>query len=58
MNTRPTLTHLEVERACPEVTVIIPSFNYRDYIEQSLESVFNQTFKNYEVIVVDDGSKD
>lgn len=58
MDTRPTLTHLEVKRACPEVTVIIPSFNYRDYIEQALESVFNQTFKNYEVIVVDDGSED
>lgn len=58
MDTRPTLTHLGVEGACPEVTVIIPSFNYRDYIEQALESVFNQTFKNYEVIVVDDGSKD
>lgn len=58
MDTRPTLTHLGVEGACPEVTVIIPSFNYRDYIEQALESVFNQTFKNYEVIVVDDGSED
>lgn len=58
MDPSTTSTDFGVERACPEVTVIIPSFNYRDYIEQALESVLKQTFKNYEVIVVDDGSND
>lgn len=42
----------------PEVSVIIPTHNYADYIGEALESVFNQSFNNFEVIVVDDGSSD
>lgn len=42
----------------PLVSVIIPTYNHRDYVLQALESVFAQTFKDYEVIVVNDGSPD
>ncbi|GLS89611.1 hypothetical protein GCM10007916_06780 [Psychromonas marina] len=42
----------------PLVSVVIPSYNHQDYIAKSLESVFNQTYKNIEVIVIDDGSAD
>jgi len=42
----------------PTVSVVIPTYNHRDYILQTLESVFAQTFANYEVIVVNDGSPD
>jgi glycosyltransferase involved in cell wall biosynthesis len=42
----------------PEVSVIIPTHNYAQYIRQALDSVFNQTYKDYEIIVVDDGSQD
>ncbi|MBP4050853.1 glycosyltransferase [Chromobacterium violaceum] len=42
----------------PAVSIILPSFNHKDYIEESIGSVFNQTFKNFELIVIDDGSKD
>lgn len=42
----------------PLITVIIPSYNRANFIEETLQSVLNQTFKDYEVIIVDDGSAD
>jgi glycosyltransferase involved in cell wall biosynthesis len=50
----------KTERAepMPEVTVIIPAFNAGRTITAALQSVFAQTYRKYEVIVVDDGSTD
>jgi glycosyltransferase involved in cell wall biosynthesis len=42
----------------PKVTVIIPAFNAQDTIQIALDSVLNQTWKNLEVLVVDDCSTD
>lgn len=42
----------------PLVSVIVASYNYQDYIRKTLESLVNQTYKNIEIIVVDDGSSD
>lgn len=42
----------------PKVSVIIPSFNCELYIAETINSVLNQTLKDIEVIVVDDGSTD
>jgi glycosyltransferase involved in cell wall biosynthesis len=43
---------------CPKVSVLIPCYNAENYIGETLESVFRQTWPAIEVIVVDDGSTD
>lgn len=42
----------------PEISVIIPLFNAEKYIAQCLESVLNQSFNDYEVLIIDDCSTD
>ena len=42
----------------PKVSVIVPAYNRAKLLSRALESIFAQTFNDYEVIVVDDGSKD
>ncbi len=42
----------------PEVSVVIPFYNRHEYIARSVQSVLNQTFQNFELILVDDGSAD
>lgn len=42
----------------PTISVVIPLYNKLDYIERCLQSVFDQTCDDYELIVVNDGSSD
>ena len=42
----------------PLVSVIMPSYNYEEYISEAIESVLEQTFDDFELIIIDDASKD
>ena len=42
----------------PAITVIIPMYNATKYIEQAIDSILNQSFKDLNVMVIDDCSTD
>ncbi len=42
----------------PLITVYITNYNYGKFVKKAIDSVLNQTFKNFELIIIDDGSKD
>lgn len=42
----------------PKVSVILSSYNHEKYISEAIESVLNQTFQDFELLIADDGSQD
>ena len=42
----------------PKISVVIPVYNVAPYIKETLDSVFAQTYKNFEVVLINDGSED
>ena len=41
-----------------KITVIVPMYNTEEYIERCIRSIMEQTYKNLEIIIVNDGSTD
>ena len=58
MNTKMTFVPQKEEKSAPEISVIIPVYNVLHYLAECLNSVVNQTFTDYEIIIVNDGSTD
>ena len=42
----------------PKVSVVMPAYNAEKYISEAIESILNQTFTDFEFIIIDDGSID
>jgi len=51
-------TKLNPQGSTPKVSVIIPTYNRENFVVKAIDSVLCQEFKDYEIIVVDDGSTD
>lgn len=52
------ISSADVEMKHPLISVIIPAYNSAGYLGRCLDSIINQTYKNLEIIVVNDGSTD
>jgi glycosyltransferase involved in cell wall biosynthesis len=48
----------DVSRSLPLVSIVIPTYNRANLISESIQSVLSQTYENWELIIVDDGSAD
>lgn len=48
----------ETKEPAPRISVIVPVYNGERFLAEAIESILAQTYKNYEIIVVDDGSTD
>ena len=42
----------------PKVSIIVPNYNHSKFLEKRLDSIFNQTYKDFEIILLDDCSTD
>lgn len=49
---------IKIQEETPLVSVVVPNYNHEKYLWKRLESIYNQTYTNYEVILLDDCSTD
>lgn len=42
----------------PLISIIIPCYNSANYIKETLSSIYHQSYQNFEIIAIDDGSND
>ena len=56
-----TLSHWKIsarKNFSPLISVVVPNFNHAPFLNRRLESIYNQTYRNFEVILLDDASTD
>jgi glycosyltransferase involved in cell wall biosynthesis len=49
---------MRIDNSSPKISVLLPVFNAEKFLKESIESILNQTFKDFELIVINDGSID
>ncbi|MCT2347464.1 glycosyltransferase family 2 protein [Bacillales bacterium AN1005] len=49
---------MEYKKTDPLITIFMPVYNTEKYIAESINSILNQTYKNFELLIIDDGSSD
>ena len=49
---------IETKAPSKSISIVVPIYNVKDYLEECVESIKNQTYEDYELILVDDGSTD
>ena len=49
---------MDETKALPLISIIVPVYNVKDYVEKCLDSICGQSYTNLEIVVVDDGSTD
>ncbi len=47
-----------VSPIAPQISIIIPAYNVAEFITDTLDSVLSQTFRDYEILLINDGSPD
>lgn len=52
------LNKIKYEKREPVISVIVPFYYDKDYIEQCINSILNQTYPYFEILIIDDGTKD
>lgn len=49
---------MEVGKTTPMISVLMPVYNVKEYLHMAIDSILNQTFTNFELIIINDGSTD
>ena len=47
-----------MEKNNTKITVVVPVYNMAQHLEKAIKSLLNQTYDNYEILIIDDGSTD
>lgn len=53
-----TYQHKKIDKKKPLITVLMPAYNMEHYIGQAIESILNQTFQDFELLIINDASTD